>query len=172
MTMSTASALVPRAGGIGNHDVEGIDTDSLHEPQRISATCISNTSAKTKRRLLPSTGTARRQLLLFATSSQGRPCHCFRGVQRANRQTCRARRLASESSTHNRANAEAPGTGLLSEESMDPSRLSGVTVPSSTSDRRLQPAVHLGNASAPCLGIRVYLRAVCVCRHEADVSTW
>ena len=116
--------------GIDNHDVEGIDTDSAYmNPQRISAVVsyiLDHFDQKTKRH---SSYQLRDQRVtgfnsLFATSSikAARAYYQEFKHQQANRQPARRRSVGIIYSYA--PNADAPGTGLLAEESMDPSALS------------------------------------------------
>ena len=116
--------------GIDNHDVEGIDTDSAYmNPQRISAVVsyiLEHFDQKTKRRA--SFQYKKRRVngfnSLFATSSIKAARAYYQEFKRQQADLPEARRLSVGIIYSYAPNAEAPGTGLLSEESMDPSALS------------------------------------------------
>ena len=116
--------------GIDNREVEGIDTDSAYmNPQRISAVVsyiLEHFDQKTKRH---ASYQLRDQRVagfnsLFATSSikAARAYYLEFQRQQANFQPARRRSVGIIYSYA--PNADAPGTGLLAEESMDPSALS------------------------------------------------
>lgn len=116
--------------GIDNREVEGIDTDSAYmNPQRISAVVsyiLEHFDQKTKRH---ASYQLRDQRVagfnsLFATSSikAARAYYLEFQRQQANFQPARRRSVGIIYSYA--PNADAPGTGLLTEESMDPSALS------------------------------------------------
>ena len=116
--------------GIDNREVEGIDTDSAYmNPQRISAVVsyiLEHFDQKTKRH---ASYQLRDQRVtgfnsLFATSSikAARAYYLEFQHQQANRQPTRRHSVGIIYSYA--PNADAPGTGLLAEESMDPSALS------------------------------------------------
>ena len=116
--------------GIDNHDVEGIDTDSAYmNPQRISAVVsyiLEHFDQKTKRHA--SFQYKERRVngfnSLFATSSIKAARAYYQEFKRQQADLPEARRLSVGIIYSYAPNAEAPGTGLLSEESMDPSALS------------------------------------------------
>ena len=116
--------------GIDNHDVEGIDTDSAYmNPQRISAVVsyiLEHFNQKTKRHA--SFQYKERRVngfnSLFATSSIKAARAYYQEFKRQQADLPEARRLSVGIIYSYAPNAEAPGTGLLSEESMDPSALS------------------------------------------------
>ena len=116
--------------GIDNHDVEGIDTDSAYmNPQRISAVVsyiLEHFDQKTKRHA--SFQYKERRVngfnSLFATSSIKAARAYYQEFKRQQADLPEARRLSVGIIYSYAPNAEAPGTGLLSEESMDPSTLS------------------------------------------------
>ena len=116
--------------GIDNHDVEGIDTDSAYmNPQRISAVVsyiLEHFDQKTKRHA--SFQYKKRRVngfnSLFATSSIKAARAYYQEFKRQQADLPEARRLSVGIIYSYAPNAEAPGTGLLSEESMDPSALS------------------------------------------------
>ena len=116
--------------GIDNHDVEGIDTDSAYmNPQRISAVVsyiLEHFNQKTKRHA--SFQYKERRVngfnSLFATSSIKAARAYYQEFKRQQADLPEARRLSVGVIYSYAPNAEAPGTGLLSEESMDPSALS------------------------------------------------
>lgn len=115
---------------IDNHDVEGIDTDSAYmNPQRISAVVsyiLEHFDQKTKRHA--SFQYKERRVngfnSLFATSSIKAARAYYQEFKRQQADLPEARRLSVGIIYSYAPNAEAPGTGLLSEESMDPSALS------------------------------------------------
>ena len=116
--------------GVDNHDVEGIDTDSAYmNPQRISAVVsyiLEHFDQKTKRHA--SFQYKKRRVngfnSLFATSSIKAARAYYQEFKRQQADLPEARRLSVGIIYSYAPNAEAPGTGLLSEESMDPSALS------------------------------------------------
>lgn len=116
--------------GIDNHDVEGIDTDSAYmNPQRISAVVsyiLEHFDQKTKRHA--SFQYKERRVngfnSLFATSSIKAARAYYQEFKRQQADLPEARRLSVGIIYSYAPNTEAPGTGLLSEESMDPSALS------------------------------------------------
>ena len=116
--------------GIDNHDVEGIDTDSAYmNPQRISAVVsyiLEHFDQKTKRHA--SFQYKERRVngfnSLFATSSIKAARAYYQEFKRQQADLPEARRLSVGIIYSYAPNAEAPGTGLLAEESMDPSALS------------------------------------------------
>jgi len=116
--------------GIDNHDVEGIDTDSAYmNPQRISAVVsyiLEHFDQKTKRHA--SFQYKERRVngfnSLFATSSIKAARAYYREFKRQQADLPEARRLSVGIIYSYAPNADAPGTGLLSEETMDPSALS------------------------------------------------
>ena len=116
--------------GIDNHDVEGIDTDSAYmNPKRISAVVsyiLEHFDQKTKRHA--SFQYKKRRVSgfnsLFATSSIKAARAYYQEFKRQQADLPEARRLSVGIIYSYAPNAEAPGTGLLSEETMDPSALS------------------------------------------------
>ena len=116
--------------GVDNHDVEGIDTESAYmNPQRISAVVsyiLEHFNQKTKRHA--SFQYKKRRVngfnSLFATSSIKAARAYYQEFKRQQADLPEARRLSVGIIYSYAPNAEAPGTGLLSEESMDPSALS------------------------------------------------
>ena len=116
--------------GVDNHDVEGIDTDSAYmNPHRISAVVsyiLEHFDQKTKRHA--SFQYKERRVngfnSLFATSSIKAARAYYQEFKRQQADLPEARRLSVGIIYSYAPNAEAPGTGLLSEESMDPSALS------------------------------------------------
>ena len=116
--------------GIDNHDVEGIDTDSAYmNPKRISAVVsyiLEHFDQKTKRHA--SFQYKKRRVSgfnsLFATSSIKAARAYYQEFKRQQADLPEARRLSVGIIYSYAPNADAPGTGLLSEETMDPSALS------------------------------------------------
>ena len=116
--------------GVDNHDVEGIDTESAYmNPTRISAVVsyiLEHFDQKTKRHA--SFQYKKRRVngfnSLFATSSIKAARAYYQEFKRQQADLPEARRLSVGIIYSYAPNAEAPGTGLLSEESMDPSALS------------------------------------------------
>ena len=116
--------------GVDNHDVEGIDTESAYmNPTRISAVVsyiLEHFNQKTKRHA--SFQYKKRRVngfnSLFATSSIKAARAYYQEFKRQQANLPEARRLSVGIIYSYAPNAEAPGTGLLSEESMDPSALS------------------------------------------------
>ena len=116
--------------GIDNHDVEGIDTDSAYmNQQRISAVVsyiLEHFDQKTKRHA--SFQYKKRRVngfnSLFATSSIKAARAYYQEFKRQQADLPEARRLSVGIIYSYAPNADAPGTGLLSEETMDPSALS------------------------------------------------
>ena len=116
--------------GIDNHDVEGIDTDSAYmNPKRISAVVsyiLEHFDQKTKRHA--SFQYKKRRVSgfnsLFATSSIKAARAYYQEFKRQQADLPEARRLSVGIIYSYAPNADAPGTGLLSEEAMDPSALS------------------------------------------------
>ena len=115
---------------IDNHDVEGIDTDSAYmNPKRISAVVsyiLEYFDQKTKRHA--SFQYKKRRVSgfnsLFATSSIKAARAYYQEFKRQQADLPEARRLSVGIIYSYAPNADAPGTGLLSEETMDPSALS------------------------------------------------
>ena len=115
---------------IDNHDVEGIDTDSAYmNPKRISAVVsyiLEHFDQKTKRHA--SFQYKKRRVSgfnsLFATSSIKAARAYYQEFKRQQADLPEARRLSVGIIYSYAPNADAPGTGLLSEETMDPSALS------------------------------------------------
>ena len=115
---------------VDNHDVEGIDTESAYmNPTRISAVVsyiLEHFNQKTKRHA--SFRYKKRRVngfnSLFATSSIKAARAYYQEFKRQQADLPEARRLSVGIIYSYAPNAEAPGTGLLSEESMDPSALS------------------------------------------------
>lgn len=116
--------------GIDNHDVEGIDTDSAYmNPKRITAVVsyiLEHFDQKTKRHA--SFQYKKRRVSgfnsLFATSSIKAARAYYQEFKRQQADLPEARRLSVGIIYSYAPNADAPGTGLLSEETMDPSALS------------------------------------------------
>ena len=115
---------------IDNHDVEGIDTDSAYmNPKRITAVVsyiLEHFDQKTKRHA--SFQYKKRRVSgfnsLFATSSIKAARAYYQEFKRQQADLPEARRLSVGIIYSYAPNADAPGTGLLSEETMDPSALS------------------------------------------------
>ena len=116
--------------GIDNHDVEGIDTDSAYmNPKRITAVVsyiLEHFDQKTKRHA--SFQYKKRRVSgfnsLFATSSIKAARAYYQEFKRQQADLPEVRRLSVGIIYSYAPNADAPGTGLLSEETMDPSALS------------------------------------------------
>jgi len=116
--------------GIDNHDVEGIDTDSAYmNPKRIAAVVtyiLEHFDQKTKRHA--SFQYKKRRVSgfnsLFATSSIKAARAYYQEFKRQQADLPEERRLSVGIIYSYAPNADAPGTGLLSEETMDPSALS------------------------------------------------